>query len=357
MTVNVRRAADQRFMWDYCSARIHHWYDSQTELQGLQIEIERNFLDEFFSLALKYTVVVKRRGRTNVHTIRGQARNPRHNQATAPKMMFRLAEYLQRQKNGPRVLRPLDYCAPANLFLYEDAPGIPVDAGLRHSRQSTTPMLTAEIVRLFPVIARLVRRLHTVTTPPWLPRHTSLDYTREVRGFLRLMAEHTPKTAAAASQVWQTLLRSQSQLLKRLTAPGRATILHGDLHLGNVILNQKQVTLIDLSDASAGHPMFDIARLGVQTRHLVRLNRRRDLEPILSGLLRAFTHQYFNNQVSLLDRQAFHFWSSFHLLQMMSIYSFAANPSERVVLLEEFMNGLQFHADALVTPEPMLKLI
>lgn len=41
--------------------------------------------------------------------------------------------------------------------------------------------------------------------------------------------------------------------------PDRQTLIHGDYHLGNVMVQDDELVLIDMGDISKGHPLFDLA--------------------------------------------------------------------------------------------------
>lgn len=41
--------------------------------------------------------------------------------------------------------------------------------------------------------------------------------------------------------------------------PQRSTMLHGDLHTGNLMMQNREIMVIDVADISYGHPIFDLA--------------------------------------------------------------------------------------------------
>ena len=45
--------------------------------------------------------------------------------------------------------------------------------------------------------------------------------------------------------------------------PDRNSLLHGDFHANNIMLHENELTLIDLGDATLGHPIFDLASMYV----------------------------------------------------------------------------------------------
>ena len=66
-------------------------------------------------------------------------------------------------------------------------------------------------------------------------------------GMARCVAPHLPA-------------RHAERLIELVSAiPPRDTLLHGDIHAGNVIINRSGAHLIDMDTISFGHPVFDLA--------------------------------------------------------------------------------------------------
>ena len=61
------------------------------------------------------------------------------------------------------------------------------------------------------------------------------------------------------------LSAEEKETLYRLidAVPERTTLLHGDFHANNIMLHENELTLIDLGDATLGHPVFDLASMVV----------------------------------------------------------------------------------------------
>ena len=67
----------------------------------------------------------------------------------------------------------------------------------------------------------------------------------------------------AFSQIADKFTDDEAKALYRLidSIPERKTFIHGDLHMGNVMLQDGEPMLIDLGESGIGHPIFDIAEM------------------------------------------------------------------------------------------------
>jgi len=93
-----------------------------------------------------------------------------------------------------------------------------------------------------------------------------------------LAGRHIP---VGSGDIGTALKKARSQVA---TLDGRATV-HGDLHLGNVLVRGDAPAFIDFGQAGSGHPVQDIAKLDSQIWfHAFRLT---DDVPRLSALVRA----------------------------------------------------------------------
>lgn len=79
----------------------------------------------------------------------------------------------------------------------------------------------------------------------------------------------------AADTLTQWLEPDEVELIKKFIAavPERTTFIHGDFHLGNIMLQDGELILIDIGEAAYGHPIFDLAQtcwafyMGININH------------------------------------------------------------------------------------------
>ena len=67
----------------------------------------------------------------------------------------------------------------------------------------------------------------------------------------------------AFSQIASYFEENEAAEINRLidSIPDRNTFIHGDLHMGNIMLQNGEPMLIDLGESGVGHPIFDLAEI------------------------------------------------------------------------------------------------
>lgn len=68
--------------------------------------------------------------------------------------------------------------------------------------------------------------------------------------------------------------REELETLRRIVdaVPDRNTLIHGDFHANNILVVDRELTLIDMGDVSIGHPVFDFLSTAATQANLVELN-------------------------------------------------------------------------------------
>lgn len=105
-------------------------------------------------------------------------------------------------------------------------------------------------------LAELLRAVHAVPPPDDLPRWSPL---RDVRGRIRDAEE---LTAADERFLWERCEHLEQQLAE-LEFPLRPALVHGDAHLGNVIVGERNPVLCDFDSSCVGPPEWDLVPLAV----------------------------------------------------------------------------------------------
>ena len=117
----------------------------------------------------------------------------------------------------------------------------------------------------------LLRRLHAINLPGHGPLLQALETERTLGDFLR--DDLGERLRPAAEMDWPAAVNGINRLLEWLAevearADSRARLLHGDLHMANVLCDPtaaeiQVIGVIDLDDAWAGPPEADLARIEV----------------------------------------------------------------------------------------------
>ncbi len=184
----------------------------------------------------------------------------------------RTAQAVRAAAGAPVVPRPLGSALHGRLFVEERIAGHELlDAVLDGSADGGA-------------VADTLRRLHTTEPPPWLSRRTPGSVVAGLEEGLGTIAGTAPRLRARVGDVLRRL---------RQTIPGEdaTVLLHGDLHLHQVIVGADGPVLVDLERATAGDPLHDLGELLAHLDEVARARPaavepvRRFRDDVLSGFL------------------------------------------------------------------------
>lgn len=125
--------------------------------------------------------------------------------------------------------------------------------------------LAGERPELIPTLARrmasIIRELHSkeVTDLEKDSSGEAFYFTKEVDKFQTLLESNTVLDAATKERV--------QKALNVIISEDRTTLLHGDMHFGNIITDGENDYLIDLGDVCYGHPNNDLAMFYITTHY------------------------------------------------------------------------------------------
>lgn len=87
----------------------------------------------------------------------------------------------------------------------------------------------------------------------------------------------------------------ESNALRRLvqSIPDRNTLIHGDYHANNILVENGELIMIDMGDISYGHPIFDFLATAATQANLVELNP--DFAEVHTGMPVKYIKQLWND--------------------------------------------------------------
>lgn len=124
-----------------------------------------------------------------------------------------------------------------------------------------------------------VARLHAAPLPEWLAAPPARPDVR-VTEALDAVGVFAPDLCPLADEVAALL----GDALRRVPPPGRPTLLHGDLHLDQVLVAPDGLRLVDLERARPGDPLEDLGALVSSARALAAGSGRDDLARLADDL-------------------------------------------------------------------------
>jgi hypothetical protein len=157
-----------------------------------------------------------------------------------------------------RVPQPLALLAELGMVLYAAAPGLPLDGV--EGKERTDCVVAA---------ARWLVRLHECR----VDLHRRLDLSAEIRS-LAAWAQLVVTERPIAAQPTGRLVERLRLLADCIDLQARVAI-HKDFHYQHTLFDGRRVTVIDLDEARAGDPAFDVAHFAANLRLLALRERTR----------------------------------------------------------------------------------
>lgn len=168
---------------------------------------------------------------------------------------YRLLSYAWRHglggEGGYGMSRPLAHLPHRCTVLMTRAPGWPLDRWLEQRAEAG---VTA------PRVADWLARMHRVRPPPF-PVDRELRVLRRPDRLIDELVEALPSHGPRIARLGEAI-RAARERVARLPQP--PVLLHGDLHPGNLFVDDAHVTAIDFDHAAVGDPATELAYLSTQ---------------------------------------------------------------------------------------------
>lgn len=348
-SANVRLTIDKPFITDYFQRHASGWYPGWS-VARVRIKIQRNFLSEFKSLAIKYTVTLRRGAHRRTVIVRGQARATRHPQTASPKKSFLVTTHLWHHGMRQSIPRPLAFVPAANLFLYEDIPGHSVEKIIHPVDYAPKPAhAPGYILRFTPAMARLLAKLHSVRRVAGLPTMTKALEVATTKEHFQLIRQHHPRSLPRLRRLLTRCQAAYPTFRQDLYRQSFRRLTHGDAHAGNFIWDGRRLRLIDFGDSVSHHPLSDIGRLFVQLHFLHHFVHRSSHPKIMDEVRSHFRRFYFRRQPRPREVFAINYFMVLNLIQMMAITSFTTPKNQVDRAMAVFLDGVDYFTKRLET--------
>lgn len=167
------------------------------------------------------------------------------------------------------------------------------------------------------MLGRLHRQASAWTPPPGFTRHRfDADGLLGERPFWGRFWENPALSPAQRQLLDQARHRLRGELDTRGRDPSRFSMIHADLHPGNVVVDGDRIAVIDFDDAGFGHHLYDLA---------VALGRPGD-DPLPAAVWEA-TLAGYRTEYPLSDREAAEI-PRFELLRSLALIGWKADRPE-----------------------------
>jgi len=314
--VKIKRLIEPDFVRNLLAKRVKKYYPGVKKIDDLQVEILRNFLGKFRNFTLRYRLVLNFGKYKKKKNILAKANTLHDN----PKRWFIAAKILER--NGfKKIPKVLDYLPRFNLVLYEEVKGLcPQDLLIQKKIK--------KIFKVIPEVALFLKKFHSLKIKKILPIKNKKEENKEHRHWLFLIKKCAPKFLKRFKKIYYPLIKFREKNKKIFPKPEDFSLIHGDLHFGNIILTDKKVKIIDFGDAQFYDPLDDLARFLAQSKSMLEYYQPPDYYFYERKIENLFLKNYFRKKIKNEEKIRITFFKVRNFLQMAGILSFIIWPKK-----------------------------
>jgi len=205
---------------------------------------------------------------------------------------FLTTKFLWQRGLNDLVARPLEYLSSFNLYLYEFIPGYFLQA-LSNQRQDQK--FLAQIPRL----VKALKRFHQieVTKKDNFVNQDRKSEARACRRELRLVKRFWPAGFDKIS-FWQRRCQFLRNKYEKYFLPEFHQLTHGDFYSRNILINNRQIKLLDFSNSSAYEPMNDLGNFLINTELMFEYDFPKSYPLLMKKLKTLLFQNYFSRPMT-----------------------------------------------------------
>lgn len=216
---------------------------------------------------------------------------------------------------GAGAVRPIACYVDDLAIVSEQAPGITLMAHLHHhARWFLTARATRSVAGTLAAVGRWLRQFQAIE-----PRGGQVQLP-DLRAYIDIRLERIVAHDAAPASFRQRVLNHLDHLAARVTTDDLAdVIIHADLALGNILISESRVVVLDFAMVQRGTALHDISRLNLQ---LDILRAKPTFRPaVIRALQQALLHGY--DETLTPERPLFRYLSMLHRVNHLATLSLA----------------------------------
>ncbi|MDD5625654.1 MAG: phosphotransferase [Patescibacteria group bacterium] len=283
---STKKSLDKKHMLLLFQKRRKNFLTKGEKLLDLQIELVRNFCGKYRNMSLKYTLITNH----GIKNIRAKI----HRRQDIPYREWKTLNWLKSKGFKQNIPHFLDYDPSLNIYFYLETPGFSLENLMAQGKINNQ-------INLIKPIVRCLKKMHNISSekPDFLPIKTLEKEKWEYRHWYFLVRkcakDFYPEFSFLLKQLWQ-FRQKNKEIFKN-----NFGLVHGDLHWGNIISQNKKFKIIDFSYAFWGDPLEDVGGFLAQNDSMFRYYAPK-LKKQSQEIRNLFFKNYFTKQ-ELEDRK------------------------------------------------------
>ena len=210
-----------------------------------------------------------------------------------------------------------------------------VDADIVSNYLNAHPEQLQEIAAKY---ARTMKQLHETHVAPGALSSTKELYRTRIEGLRAYMTDEEVDTLHKINDA----------------IPDGDTVVHGDYHPKNVMIQKGELVLIDMADLTTGHPLYDLGSMAL-SHHLPGDERIENITDMKAGMVRRLWKLFLANYLGTDDPRAIGLFEKklcvVGLMKMASTVAFSSNarlPGVMETVLDIVRKNLLANAEQLI---------
>ncbi|OIP76305.1 MAG: hypothetical protein AUK09_02460 [Parcubacteria group bacterium CG2_30_36_38] len=294
----IKKLLDPDFINKFFNKRYRRYYKEAKGCRFLGIKKIKRFAGGK-SISASYFLKLKIGKEEKIKIIDGRARQRLFTDENNPQRHYLVLKHLYTKNFSREVPRPLDYQKPYNLLLYEEVEGEALQQKLMRGEISF-------VLSFIPKIVFWLRKLHRENllkgrlaalegSNRILLRDKKVE-AKEMRHALFLTKKFYPQGTLSVKKVVEKLNKLRRKKKNWFLEKENYALCHYDVHFGNFLTSDRQLKVIDFSDACFYDPLADLACFLVQTESMLEYYQRKKAKIILPRIKNQIINLYFKRQ-------------------------------------------------------------
>ncbi|MFA5413592.1 MAG: phosphotransferase [Patescibacteria group bacterium] len=340
---------DNAWALDFFAPRVKKYWPGTKEIVSLKIELVKVFLD-YLRFTLRYSIFIKNnRGKIEEKKVIVKVERPK-NFNWPPRLGrvykdFTATRFLVDRGLKKFLPRPLEFYAPLQAYLYEEAEGVTLKNFIRSENWQIN-----KFYKSIPAIIRALKKVHGVKIKPvYAKGNYKKDIEDGIRQWLDIINKYYPAGSVRALEIVKSLEAIKKKYKNILFNRSNYSIIHGDFQNDNIIIGERgKISFIDLADSKFFNPLDDLASFLIQSEMHFKYVRPKNYAALTEKLKKIVYASYFGKKAKLQDELQIEFFSAKDILRIITFISFTQRAWQTVNDHSKTMDDLLSFAESRI---------
>ncbi len=323
--------SDKKWAEDFLQPRFAKYFPEAKKLIDIEIKVIKTFLD-YQRIIVKYNLVLSGKNGDFKKSIIVKAE--RKNNSLKPvgtKIDYSINFFLEKNKLGDIIARPLEYYNPLQAFFCETIEG-------ECLKQISANHQSEKFINFIPMVAEAVQKIHCLKNKGIIIKN-QLWENRQQKIYLSLIKKHYPFGLKRFKNL--ILFCRDFKIKNRKDFSGQDNhLIHGDLHSGNIFTTEQKIKIIDFSEAGVADPLYDLGYFFIHTELMFEYDFHQNYQEMIEKVKSLFCQNYFQRQPSDSEKKRISYYALNNLCHIISYASINEQCQKKQIKTSDLMEKL-----------------